>query len=118
MRYMTRYDLQKVAGRVLCAYWRLPEAQENPYCVDMLLLAKKLLGLRVLYRHLSSDGRTVGITSYGQVELALRTRPLCSERIGWCFSTQPIRIRERSRYQKYCTAVWRVKGWKRQKVSR
>ena len=71
MRYMTRYDLQKIAGRVLRAYWRLPEAQENPYCVDMLLLAKRLLGLRVLYRHLSSDGRTVGITSYGKVELVL-----------------------------------------------
>ena len=63
MRYLSRYDLEKIARRVLRAYWQLPEAQENPYCVDMVLLTKKLLGLRVLYRHLSTDGRIMGLTS-------------------------------------------------------
>ena len=71
MRYLTRADLERIAQRVLCAYWKLPEAQETPYRVDPTLLAKRLLGLKVRYRHLSEDGELMGLTSYGELELLL-----------------------------------------------
>ena len=71
MRYLTRLDLERIGQRVLRAYWRLPEAQENPYCVDPVLLARELLGLTVRYRHLSTDEELMGLTSYGEVEVEL-----------------------------------------------
>ncbi len=71
MRFLTRHELSRVAQRVLREYWRLPAAQELPYAVDPVLLAKELLGLRVRYRHLSSDGRILGLTGFSEMELLL-----------------------------------------------
>ena len=71
MLYLTRADLERIAQRVLCAYRKLPEAQEHPWCVDPALLAQEVLGLTVRYRHLSEDGQLLGLTSYGEAEVFL-----------------------------------------------
>ena len=77
MRYLSRTDLAKVAQPVLREYWRLPEAQEHPWYVDPVLLAKEVLGLTVRYRHLSEDGELLGLTSYGEAEVFLPDTEFC-----------------------------------------
>ena len=77
MRYMARPELEQIALRVLRAYRKLPEAQEDPYRVDPVLLAKGLLGLTVRYRHLSEDRELMGLTSYGELELVLPDEDRC-----------------------------------------
>ncbi len=71
MRYLSRSDLAQVAKPVLREYWKLPEAQEHPWFVDPVLLAKEVLGLTVRYRHLSLDGALLGLTSYDEAEVFL-----------------------------------------------
>ena len=71
MLYLSRLDMERIAQRVLRAYRKLPEAQECPACVDPKLLARKVLGMTVRYRHLSEDGELLGMTSYGELEVFL-----------------------------------------------
>ena len=71
MLYLTRPDLERIAQRILRAYRKLPEAQAHPWCVDPALLARRVLGLTVRYRHLSEDGELLGLTSYGETEVFL-----------------------------------------------
>ena len=71
MLYLSRLDMERIAQRVLRAYRKLPEAQERPACVDPELLARKVLGMTVRYRHLSEDGELLGMTSYGELEVFL-----------------------------------------------
>ena len=80
MRYLSRSELAQVAQPVLREYWKLPEAQEHPWYVDPALLAKEVLGLKVLYRQLSWDGELLGLTSFGEAEVFLPD----SEIIGPC----------------------------------
>ena len=77
MQVLSRADLERIAQRVLRAYWRLPEAQEAPYRVDPELLAKRLLGLTVRYRRLSEDGELLGLTSYEAMEVFLPDEERC-----------------------------------------
>ena len=63
MLYLSRLDMERIAQRVLRAYRKLPEAQERPACVDPELLARKVLGMTVRYRHLSEDGELLGMDS-------------------------------------------------------
>lgn len=62
---MTERELEALAQRVYGAYAALPEA--DGIQVDPELLAEKLLGLRVDYRRLSSDGSILGITAPASV---------------------------------------------------
>ena len=71
MQYLSRLDMERIAQRVLRAYWKLPEAQEHPTHVDPCLLARKVLGMTVRYRHLSEDRELLGLTSYGDMEVFL-----------------------------------------------
>lgn len=67
-RYLSYADLDAIAARVFRAYAKLPEAQMTELLyVDPELLLKSLLGLQIEYRHLSLDGRTLGITAYDDV---------------------------------------------------
>ena len=77
MRYLSRSDLAQVAKPVLREYWKLPEAQEHPWFVDPVLLAKEVLGLTVRYRHLSLDGALLGLTSYDEAEVFLPDSEFC-----------------------------------------
>ena len=71
MQFLSRLDMEQIAQRVLRAYWKLPEAQEHPTRVDPCLLARKVLGMSVSYRHLSEDRELLGLTSYGDLEVFL-----------------------------------------------
>ena len=68
-RYLSYNDLDTIAERVFRAYLKLPEVQAagQVLYVDPCLLLKALLGLTIEYRHLSSDGSTLGITAYDEV---------------------------------------------------
>lgn len=71
MLCLSRNDLEAISQRVLRAYWKIPEANETPWYVDPDLLLSSLLGLKIQYRHLSDDGLTLGMTSFGKVEIEL-----------------------------------------------
>ncbi len=68
-RYLSYYDLDSIASRVFQAYRKLPEVQAAGQLlyIDPHLLLKTLLGLTIEFRHLSSDGTTLGITAYDEV---------------------------------------------------
>ena len=71
MPYLDNNATEKIATRVLRAYWKLPMAKETPWYVDPDLLLSELLGLSIQFRHLSNDGLTLGMTSYAPVDIAL-----------------------------------------------
>ena len=71
MPYLDNNAMEKIAARVLRAYWKLPMAKETPWYIDPDLLLSELLGLSIQFRHLSNDGLTLGMTSYAPVDIAL-----------------------------------------------
>ena len=71
MPYLDNDAMEKIAARVLHAYWKLPLAQETPWYVDPDLLLSELLGLSIQFRHLSNDSLTLGLTSYSPIGLEL-----------------------------------------------
>ena len=71
MQRLSRNDLESIANRVLRAYWKIPEAKETPWYIDPDLLLCSLLGLKIEFRHLSTDGLTLGVTSFDCVDLVL-----------------------------------------------
>ena len=77
MRILSRADLERIAERVLRAYWTLPSAQRSPWRVDPCVLAQELLGLKIRYRRLSSDGLTHGLTSFSSCDLILPDSETC-----------------------------------------
>ena len=64
---MPERELEALAARVYEAYAALPEADGRQ--VDPELLARRLLGLKVVYRRLSRDGSILGITAPAPVEV-------------------------------------------------
>jgi hypothetical protein len=65
--YLSKESLDGIAARVLRAYKKLPEVQENGYYfVDTALLVKELLRLNIEYRHLSRDRLTLGLTCFDE----------------------------------------------------
>ncbi len=68
MAYLSRSDLEAIGARVAEAYQQLPGAAEAPFeRVNIDRLIGSLLGLRIDYRHLSSDGGTLGLTSFCEI---------------------------------------------------
>lgn len=67
MRYLSRHDLQRIADRVVAAYWKLPDAQVESYRIVPELLLNRVLGLEIEHRCLSRDGRTLGLTSFDEI---------------------------------------------------
>ena len=68
MAYLSRSDLEAIGARVAEAYQQLPGAAEAPFeRVNIDRLISSLLGLRIDYRHLSLDGRALGLTSFCEI---------------------------------------------------
>ena len=74
MPYLDIATMEKIAERVLRAYWKLPSAQETPWYVDPDLLLTDLLDLSIEFRRLSGDGMTLGMTSFEEMEIELAYR--------------------------------------------
>ena len=64
MRYLSRCDLQRIADRVVAAYWKLPDAQVEPYRIVPELLLNQVLGLEIehtLINHTLRKRSKIGI---------------------------------------------------------
>lgn len=68
MRRLSRAYLETIAACVNRAYWRLPESTAVPHRVDPTILFTVLLRLKLDARHLSSDGLTLGLTSFFEAD--------------------------------------------------
>ncbi len=64
MKNLSNKEIEGIANRVLKAYWRLDEAQADPFRVNPEILLTILLKLVIDYRKLSNDGLTLGMTAY------------------------------------------------------
>ena len=68
MRILSRKDIEEIAQRIVTAYYALPEVKG---CmnkrVDPEVLATQVLGLNLDYEHLSLDGETLGLTTFGEM---------------------------------------------------
>lgn len=73
MRRLSRNDLEGIGERVIRAYMNLPEVKEQGqvYSVVPEILATSLLGLKIDYRHLSTDASILGLTAYCKTEIEL-----------------------------------------------
>lgn len=72
MAYLSRWDLEQIANRVTQAYARragLKYADLDRIVPETIL--EDMLGLRILYEHLSVDGRTLGITGFDETEVGV-----------------------------------------------
>ena len=68
MIMLSRKDLEDIAERVVTSYKNLPEIKRKKmYRIDPELLITKVLGLKLDYQHLSTDGSILGLTSYEEV---------------------------------------------------
>lgn len=72
MPYLTKPQMDAIAARVLRAYQRLPALEGKPIQrVDPLLLSQDLLGLTVLHRRIATSDDILGLTSPGEVDIAV-----------------------------------------------
>lgn len=72
MKKLSRADLEAIAGRVIRAYMKLPEVAGHPvFRICPETLAEKLLGLKIDYQRLSTDGSILGLTSYDKIGIKL-----------------------------------------------
>lgn len=63
----SRKDIERIAERVLCRYRQLPELQGISIMkIDPVLLAEKVMHLKLDYVHLSLSGRILGLTCYDE----------------------------------------------------
>ena len=92
MPYLNNDAMEKIAARVLRAYWKLPMAKETPWYIDPDLLLSELLGLSIQFRHLSDDGLTLGMTSYGSIDVVL---PDCAPGEVVCLDGKTVLIEEK-----------------------
>lgn len=67
MRYLSKWDLERLAIRVVSAYRKLPDAKLDPLRVDPEILLNQLLNLSIDYRHLSKNRKTLGLTAYDEI---------------------------------------------------
>lgn len=74
--YLSRDKIEKISQRIIAAYRKLPEVQEQPaetVCPE--LLANGLLGLSIEYHALSPNGTILGLTSCGEVGVPVFDNP-------------------------------------------
>jgi len=68
LKRLSRYDIERIAVRVVTAYKALPElAGQEIININPELVTKSLLGLSLEYRHLSLDETVLGLTAYDQI---------------------------------------------------
>ena len=72
MPYLTKSEIESIAARVFRSYQKLFLHQGGlPSKVEPKILAEKLLGLTVLYRKLAAPSDVLGLTSPGEVYVAV-----------------------------------------------
>lgn len=70
MKYLSRDDIERIAQRVLRAYYKLPKLRGEPITsIQPEVLAVDLLGLTVEYHVLSRSGYLLGATALGEIGL-------------------------------------------------
>lgn len=82
MRRLSRYDIELIARRIVKAYWNLPEVQNDDFLrVNPELMATQVLDLNIDYEHLSLDGKTLGLTAFGEVgvEVSSTNTLICNQ---------------------------------------
>ena len=63
----SRKDIERIAERVLYRYRQLPELQGISITkIDPVLLAEKVMHLKLDFVHLSLSGRILGLTCYDE----------------------------------------------------
>lgn len=67
MPYLSREKIERIAARVVDAYWRLESQADTEKRIFPEILAQKLLGLKVEYRTLSRNGSILGMTAFENV---------------------------------------------------
>ena len=76
MLQISRRGIEGIANRVIEEYKRLPEiSDEEISCVDIELLTRRLLGLKLDYCRLSTDGTLLGITSFSKLDIEIFDDP-------------------------------------------
>lgn len=71
-KYLSRADLERIAGTVVNRYYKLfPQMGPLPAPVEPETLAKKVFGLEVSYLPLSADGSVLGMACFQDVEIRL-----------------------------------------------
>ena len=64
MKYLSKEDIEKIAGRVFSAYMKLPTIKgERIYRVEPEILLRDLLNIKLEFHHLSLDGTVLGLTA-------------------------------------------------------
>ena len=64
MKYLSKEDIEKIAGRVFSAYMKLPNIKgERIYRVEPEILLRDLLNIKLEFHHLSLDGTVLGLTA-------------------------------------------------------
>lgn len=94
MAYLSRADLEAIGARVIRAYKKLPRIAGQPLeYVNIDFLIESLLGLRIDYSHLSPDGSTLGLTSFGEIGVEVFSRePGCEEDLYYMLDGKTILI--------------------------
>lgn len=70
--YLSRYNIEAIAGRVITAYRKLPDLSGQVVNkVVPELLVSRLLGLAVEFHTLSPDGTILGLTACDEVEVTV-----------------------------------------------
>ena len=76
MPHLSRKAIEAIAQRIIFAYKKLPALQgQQVDFVQPELLARDLLGLTVEHHTLSRDGRILGLTSCGEVDVLVFDDP-------------------------------------------
>ena len=76
MKYLSRRDLEAIAARVVRAYWRIPNAQNEPSRIVPEVLLTEMLGLTIDYRHLSKNRQMLGMTCFSETGVEVFDSPL------------------------------------------
>ena len=67
MLTLSRKDIESISRKILSEYLKLVDKRLNR--IDPIDFAEKMCGIRFEFTDLRSDGRLLGVTSYGEIEI-------------------------------------------------
>lgn len=80
MQRLSRKNIEAIAKRIIAAYMKLPSVQcQQPDKILPELLVNDLLGLTTEFHTLSRDGRILGMTACGEVDVQIYDNSNCPE---------------------------------------
>lgn len=80
MQRLSRKNIEAIAKRIIAAYIKLPSVQgQQPDKILPELLVHDLLGLTTEFHTLSRDGRILGMTACGEVDVQIYDNSNCPE---------------------------------------